>query len=466
MKKLYFLIFLSFIFFSSIAQNSEKGWKKLQKADTLKAIEIFEGVLEFSPQDNLANYAMALIYANQSKADYDIWSVYYHFSKIDESSLTNEKLIDINEFQVEKENAEKAVLENLKATKDLKRLQWFYKNYPDSRLILEVQSLEYEWEFEKANEENTVESYQNFLELYSKSPQAVLVQDKIYVLEFEKITQENTLEICENFIRNYPQAPQFEKVIFKRDSLAFEIAKEKDTEEAYQNFIKKYPNAQQVFQAKEFKEDLKVYTKEYLLGQIDPATSDLFVQIAPKYLLFNQVQYMRKEAYAAYSAMADAALKDGISLKIRSATRTFSVQKYIWENKWKTLGNISEEEKANIILQYSSMPGTSRHHWGTDVDINSLSPNYFTYGQGKKEYDWLVTNAEKYGFFQPYTAYSEARPTGYKEEKWHWSYRPIAEKCLRAYKTKVYYTDISGYTGSQVAQPLEVIKNYVQGIED
>ncbi|MBK8672515.1 MAG: D-alanyl-D-alanine carboxypeptidase family protein [Bacteroidetes bacterium] len=30
------------------------------------------------------------------------------------------------------------------------------------------------------------------------------------------------------------------------------------------------------------------------------------------------------------------------------------------------------------------MPGSSRHHWGTEVDINALSNAYFSTGEGKK----------------------------------------------------------------------------------
>ena len=34
-------------------------------------------------------------------------------------------------------------------------------------------------------------------------------------------------------------------------------------------------------------------------------------------------------------------------------------------------------ERALDLLRYSSMPGSSRHHWGTDVDVHSLDPETF-----------------------------------------------------------------------------------------
>jgi len=107
-----------------------------------------------------------------------------------------------------------------------------------------------------------------------------------------------------------------------------------------------------------------------------------------------------KEAYEAWKKMHAAAAKDGVNLIIISATRNFDYQKGIWERKWndaKYKGKTDTETALNI-LKYSSMPGTSRHHWGTDVDFNSVTPSYFTSGNGKKVYTWLLKNAATYGF--------------------------------------------------------------------
>lgn len=85
-------------------------------------------------------------------------------------------------------------------------------------------------------------------------------------------------------------------------------------------------------------------------------------------------QYLRKEAMQAFSSMHDAAKQDGITLKIISATRTFFAQKAIWEAKWSDAAELypNAYTRAKYILRYSAMPGTSRHHWGTDIDINSI----------------------------------------------------------------------------------------------
>ena len=109
------------------------------------------------------------------------------------------------------------------------------------------------------------------------------------------------------------------------------------------------------------------------------------------------------------------------------------------------------------------MPSTSRHHWGTDLDINSLSNSYFTEGKGKKEYNWLQKNASKFGFYQVYTSKENGRK-GYNEEKWHWTYLPLSSKYLNYYNAHISLNDISGFKGSEFAKELNIIKNYVNGI--
>jgi len=212
---------------------------------------------------------------------------------------------------------------------------------------------------------------------------------------------------------------------------------------------------------------------EALLGRINPAKDSNFVRIEPQFTTKSGI-YLRKETYQAFKEMHAAAKEDGINLKIVSATRTFGAQKGIWERKWtgvtKVGGNnltVSEPEpagRASAILTYSSMPGTSRHHWGTDIDLNNLNNSWFASGTGKKIYDWLTQHAAEYGFCQTYTPIGEERPHGYLEEKWHWSYMPLSKQFLADYEAHISHEDISGFKGSEVAAELDIISRYVSGI--
>ena len=211
-----------------------------------------------------------------------------------------------------------------------------------------------------------------------------------------------------------------------------------------------------------------------LLGQYNPAKEEGFSLISSKYTAKSNI-YVRTEVYEAFIAMRDSALKDGITLRIISATRTFYSQKAIWEGKWNGKRRVEGKylntaypdhtERALAILRYSSMPGTSRHHWGTDIDINSVVPSYFQTTQGKKDLAWLESNAAYFGFYRPYTEYGENRKTGYQPEEWHWSYLPTAVSLLYAYKKQVQFTDIVGFDGDETVFKVNVINDYVFGID-
>lgn len=203
-------------------------------------------------------------------------------------------------------------------------------------------------------------------------------------------------------------------------------------------------------------------TDTYVTGQFNYRSDSNFVEIAPLYG-YKDI-YLRKATYRAFKKMYESALEDGIRLKIVSGTRNYEHQKRIWEGKWKRFNSDSELEKALKILNFSSMPMTSRHHWGTDIDLNNLNNEYFKSGEGLKVYQWLKKNANKFGFYQPYTKKSRNGRTGYNMEKWHWSYMPLADKFLSYYNKHITDKDISGFLGSNLAANIGMVEKYVNGL--
>ena len=217
--------------------------------------------------------------------------------------------------------------------------------------------------------------------------------------------------------------------------------------------------------------------KAQLMGRFDPSRDSAFVVLAKAYTDGEQDYYLRRQTARAVMAMIDSARADGIKLEVRSATRNFDRQAQIWGAKWRgdrTLSNgvnlaqrpdLSDSAKARMILLYSSMPGTSRHHWGTDVDFNAFENAYFSSGQGLAEYTWLLRHAAHFGFVQPYTSKAAGR-TGYEEEKWHWSYLPLSQNLLAAYAGLITTADIAGFEGAEVAGQVNAIEEYVRGVNE
>ena len=215
--------------------------------------------------------------------------------------------------------------------------------------------------------------------------------------------------------------------------------------------------------------------KAYLTGQFDPAKDPRF-SLIPAAQTPKPNIYLRTEALLAFQAMQAQAKKDGLKLMIISATRPFAMQKALWEPKIRGQKTVNKQfvnpqkplqERAQQVLEYVAMPGTSRHHWGTDIDINSIDPAYFQTPKGQAEYAWLAENAPKFGFCQVYSVKGSQRPYGYEEEPWHWSYLPLAADFTRLYAELVNDQAIAQlpFEGASAAPELQILQRYVLGID-
>ena len=130
--------------------------------------------------------------------------------------------------------------------------------------------------------------------------------------------------------------------------------------------------------------------------------------------------------------MREAALEEGIEIEIVSAYRSYERQKFIWNRKFysNAQNGISPKENINKIIEYSTLPGTSRHHWGTDIDIIDsnekvngdvlITKLYLKNGPFSKMYKWLTNNSKRFGFHEVYT--NNINRKGFLFEPWHYSY--------------------------------------------
>ena len=160
-------------------------------------------------------------------------------------------------------------------------------------------------------------------------------------------------------------------------------------------------------------------------------------------ILFGDTYKLQEEAHLALLKMKKEALKENIAIQVVSSYRNFDHQKRIWERKFERYRNqgLSEENTIKKIIEYSTIPGTSRHHWGTDIDIvdgnvhppkNMLRAVHF-HRDGEYIYlrRWLEKHASRFGFYLVYN--DDSKRKGFKYEPWHYSYAPLAIPMLKAY---------------------------------
>lgn len=158
---------------------------------------------------------------------------------------------------------------------------------------------------------------------------------------------------------------------------------------------------------------------------------------------------LRDTAADAFEAMRSHASKDGIKIYSVSSYRSFDHQAGIFNRKYNAYIKTMKDPKQVIreIIKYSTIPGTSRHHWGTDLDmIDDSQPrpkalleseNYVEGGVYHKFYQWLLEHGNTYGFYETYT--NDPKRTGFEFEPWHWSFAEHSIPMLEHYASLSLY---------------------------
>jgi LAS superfamily LD-carboxypeptidase LdcB len=145
-----------------------------------------------------------------------------------------------------------------------------------------------------------------------------------------------------------------------------------------------------------------------------------------------------------------AAANEGFDVSILSGFRNFEKQLSIWNRKARgelavldssarplDITTLSPRELTFAILRWSALPGASRHHWGTDIDVFDATarPSGYEIELIPGEYEnggffapfseWLdarIANGTSFGFFRPY----DRDRNGVAPERWHLSYAPVS----------------------------------------
>ena len=153
---------------------------------------------------------------------------------------------------------------------------------------------------------------------------------------------------------------------------------------------------------------------------------------------------LEKETYSAFIKMKDAAEKDGIIIKLVSGFRDFYRQQMIWNNKYKKFTNefsLDGPTAIKEIIRFSTIPGTSRHHWGTEIDIIDknfenekdllISKKYEEGGIFNSLKKWMDKNSKRFGFYIVYD--DDSNRPGFEYEPWHYTYKPVSDLYQREF---------------------------------
>lgn len=160
---------------------------------------------------------------------------------------------------------------------------------------------------------------------------------------------------------------------------------------------------------------------------------------------------LQPQAASAFDDLRKAAQAEGFELAIASSFRSFERQRQIWNAKASgeravhdtsgcavDMACLSPVEKMHAILRYSALPGASRHHWGTDLDVFDAAavPSGYTVQLTPEEvapggvfdamHCWLderIAQGGSFGFYRPYGS----DRGGVAPERWHLSFAPLSQ---------------------------------------
>jgi LAS superfamily LD-carboxypeptidase LdcB len=168
---------------------------------------------------------------------------------------------------------------------------------------------------------------------------------------------------------------------------------------------------------------------------------------------------LHEHVVAPFENLRRAAQADGIDLVPLSGFRDFGRQLQIWNGKFSgeralydaagakiDAGALSPLERVHAILLWSALPGASRHHWGTDIDVidrnavdlkaggDLLTRERFEPGGPFSDLSrWLEIYGARFGFYRPYRGVR----SGVQPEPWHLSFAPVAEPARRDLRPEI-----------------------------
>ncbi len=195
---------------------------------------------------------------------------------------------------------------------------------------------------------------------------------------------------------------------------------------------------------------------------------------------------LHAHAATAFLALASEAAAMGIDLVAASSFRDFSRQLAIWNGKFRgerpvldrdgaplDISAMDDESIVRAILQWSALPGASRHHWGSEIDVfdrtalavgaqpQFIPREYAPDGQFARLSVFLAQHAARFGFFLPY----DSERGGVQPEPWHLSFAPVSAEALPALTLPVLADALrdAPLAGAQVVQRLlpEIHERYV-----
>lgn len=261
--------FLALVSVGLQAQNIKRGFKLLEKADHVKAIELFRGALSENKDQPAALLGIALIMADDSSSFFDLPAAWKYTGQLKSNldKLTEDEIEFIGEYfyntetrhiprPVKKkieyavETIEAKLIKYIREENNLDLVYRVLNEFPDFKHYDNVIHIRNQLEFRKYEKQNQLKGYLEFIEKFPEAAQIDKAKRYRNQLAFEQACRINTVEAYKDFMNNYPEAVENNSAIKRLYAVAFEKARQLNTIKAFDDFISEYPEALEIAEAK------------------------------------------------------------------------------------------------------------------------------------------------------------------------------------------------------------------------
>ncbi len=198
---------------------------------------------------------------------------------------------------------------------------------------------------------------------------------------------------------------------------------------------------------------------------------------------------IHRDAEGPLRKMAEFAGLAGLQLEVASGFRSFSAQLKIWNEKATgkrplldekghplDFARLTSEQIVFAILRWSALPGASRHHWGSDIDVydpKAMPQGYQLRlvpeetekgGMFAPLHEWLDWEMKNFQFFRPY----DKDRGGVSPERWHLSFAPVSLNCSN-HLTEELVGEVIGKTDLELKNTVlsylpEIYRRYISAV--
>lgn len=229
---LLFILILLFLFSPFCFGQTGSIIKLLEKGDYSQAFEKLQTA--YKDTANAERYSLLYTYySDKNNPDRNPFKAYYYAQQNNRSD---------NSEKIELETLSRQTLDEFYKSKDIDALKEYVLCFREETVYAkEAQRLLEQFAFEKVQQLNTIEAYEQYIKEYPQAVQSSLAKQSMDELIVSKVLDSDDLNVLEAFVATSDKQEYVAKAQEKIEKIIFTKALETNTSKAYADYLNRYP---------------------------------------------------------------------------------------------------------------------------------------------------------------------------------------------------------------------------------